>query len=105
MRDPEARNGKMWASRAAAGRNGRARLHVCVEWMVPPSGSWVLMTGIASGVGRGLASACSVGGGTAADGAKGVVAITAVALPAWYPAWLAVVSREERSCSASVKST
>jgi len=26
-------------SRAAAGRNGRARLHVCVDWMVPPSGS------------------------------------------------------------------
>jgi len=24
MRDPAARNGKMWASRAAAGRNGRA---------------------------------------------------------------------------------
>jgi len=23
MRDPDARNGKMWASRAAAGRNGR----------------------------------------------------------------------------------
>jgi len=45
-----------------------------------------------SGVGRGLASACSVGGGTAAAGAKGVVAITAVALPAWYLAWLAVVS-------------
>ena len=39
MRDPDARNGKMWASRAAAGRNGRARLHVCVDWMVPPSGS------------------------------------------------------------------
>ena len=42
MRDPEARNGKMWASRAAAGRKGRARLHVCVEWMVPPSGSWAV---------------------------------------------------------------
>jgi len=47
MRDPEARNGKMWASRAAACRNGRARLHVCVEWMVPPSGSWAVMPGIA----------------------------------------------------------
>ena len=45
MRDPDARNGKMWASRAAAGRNGRARLHVCVEWMVPPSGSWAVMPG------------------------------------------------------------
>ena len=52
-----------------------------------------------SGVGRGLArmaSACSVGSGTAAAGAKGVVAITAVAFPAWYPAWLEVVSREDR---------
>ena len=26
-------------SRAEAGRNGTARLHVCVDWMVPPSGS------------------------------------------------------------------
>jgi len=48
IRDPDARNGKMWASRAAAGRNGRARLHVCVEWMVPPSGSWAVMPGIAA---------------------------------------------------------
>ena len=48
MRDPDARNGKMWASRAAAGRNGRARLHVCVDWMVPPSGSWAVMPGIAA---------------------------------------------------------
>jgi hypothetical protein len=40
MRDPDARNGKMWPSRAAGGRNGRARLHLCVDWMVPPSGSW-----------------------------------------------------------------
>jgi hypothetical protein len=48
MRDPDARNGKMWASRAAAGRNGRARLHVCVDWMVPPSGNWAVMPGIAA---------------------------------------------------------
>ena len=48
MRDPEARNGKMWASRAAAGRNGRARLHVCVEWMMPPSGRWAVMPGMAA---------------------------------------------------------
>jgi hypothetical protein len=47
MRDPDARYGKMWASRAAAGRNGRARLRVCVNWMVPPSGSWAVMPGIA----------------------------------------------------------
>ena len=46
MRDPDARNGKMLASRTAAGRNGRARLHVCVEWMVPPSGSWAVMPGM-----------------------------------------------------------
>jgi len=45
MRDPDARNGKMWASRAAAGRNGRARQYVCVEWMVPPLGSWAVMPG------------------------------------------------------------
>ena len=36
------------ASHAAAGRNGRARRHVCVEWMVPPSGSWAVMPGIAA---------------------------------------------------------
>ena len=48
MRDPDARNGKMWASRAAAGRKGRARLHVCVELMVQPSASWALMPGIAA---------------------------------------------------------
>jgi hypothetical protein len=48
MRDPDARYGKIWASRAAAGRNGRARLRVCVDWMVPPSGSWAVMPGIAA---------------------------------------------------------
>jgi hypothetical protein len=48
VRDPDARNGKMRASRAAAGRNGRARLHVCVDWMVPPSGSWAVMPGTAA---------------------------------------------------------
>jgi len=48
MRDPDARNGKIWASRAAAGRKRRSRLHVCVEVMVPPSGSWALMPGIAA---------------------------------------------------------
>jgi hypothetical protein len=48
MRDPDARNGKMWASRAASGRNGRARLHGCVDWMVPPSGSWAVMPGNAA---------------------------------------------------------
>ena len=48
MGDPDARNGKMWASRAAAGRN--ERLHVCVDWMVPPSGSWAVMPGIAAGL-------------------------------------------------------
>jgi len=48
MRDPDARNGKMWASRAAAGRHGRARQHVCVDWVVPPSGSWADMPGIAA---------------------------------------------------------
>jgi len=48
MRDPDARNGKMWSSRAAAGMNGRARLHVCVDWMVPPSGSWAVMPAIAA---------------------------------------------------------
>ena len=47
MRDPDARNGKMWASCAAAGRSGRFRLHVCVDWMVPLSGSWAVMPGIA----------------------------------------------------------
>ena len=47
MRDPDARNGKMWASRAAAGRSGKFRLHVCVDWMVPPSRSWAVMPGIA----------------------------------------------------------
>jgi hypothetical protein len=47
MRDPDARNGKMWASRAAAGRSGKFRLDVCMEWMVPPSGSWAVMPGIA----------------------------------------------------------
>jgi hypothetical protein len=46
MRDPDARNGKMWASPAAAGRNGRFRLHVCVDWMVPPSGSWAEIPGM-----------------------------------------------------------
>ena len=40
MRNPDARNGKMWASRTAAGRNGRARLHVCVDWMVGKLGSY-----------------------------------------------------------------
>jgi len=30
LSDPDARNGKMWASRAAAGRNGRFKLYVCV---------------------------------------------------------------------------
>ena len=48
IRDPDARNGKIWASRAAAGRNGRARLHVCVDWIVPPSGSWAVIPGIAA---------------------------------------------------------
>jgi len=38
----------MWASRAAAGRNGRFRLHVCVNWMVPPLGRWAVMPGIAA---------------------------------------------------------
>jgi len=37
----------MWASPAAAGRSGKFRLHVCVDWMVPPSGSWAVMPGIA----------------------------------------------------------
>jgi len=45
MRDSDARNGKMWASRAAAGRNGKFRLHVCVDWMVPPLGSWAVIPG------------------------------------------------------------
>ena len=62
-----------------------------------------------SGVGRGL-DACHSQRvfrwrWKAAAGAKGVVAITAVAFPAWYPAWLEVMSREEWSCSASVKSS
>jgi len=48
MMDPVARNGKMWASCAVAGRNGRFRLHVCVDWMVPPLGSWPVMPGIAA---------------------------------------------------------
>ena len=39
---------EMWASRAAAGRKGRARLHVCVDWMVPLSVSWAVMPGIAA---------------------------------------------------------
>jgi len=39
MRDPDARYGKMWASRAAAGKNGKFRLRVCVDWMVPLSGA------------------------------------------------------------------
>jgi hypothetical protein len=47
MRDPDARYGKMWASRAAAGKNGKFRLHVCVDWMVPPLGSWAVIPGIA----------------------------------------------------------
>jgi hypothetical protein len=47
MRDPDARNGKMRASRAVAGRSGKFRLYVCVDWMVPPSGSWAVMPGIA----------------------------------------------------------
>jgi len=54
---------------------------------------------------RAIASACSVGGGTAAAGAKGVVGIAAVTFPACYPAWLEVVRREERSCSALVNSS
>ena len=54
---------------------------------------------------RAIASACSIGGGTAAAGAEGVLGIAAVAFPAWYPAWLEVVSSEERSCSASVNSS
>jgi hypothetical protein len=45
---PNGDKGKMWASRAAAGRNGRFRLHVCVDWMVPPLGSWAVMPGIAA---------------------------------------------------------
>ena len=28
-------------------RNGRVRLHVCVDWMVALSGSWAVMPGIA----------------------------------------------------------
>jgi len=47
MRDPDARYGKMWASRAAAGKNGKFRLRVCVDWMVPLSGSWAVVPGIA----------------------------------------------------------
>ena len=54
---------------------------------------------------RAIASACSVGGGTAAAGAKGVLGIAAVTFPAWYPAWLEVVRREERSCSATVNNS
>jgi hypothetical protein len=48
MRDPDARTGKIWASRAAAGRKGMARLHVCVDWMVQPSGSWAVIPGTAA---------------------------------------------------------
>jgi len=51
-----------------------------------------------------IASACSVGGGMVAAGAKSVVGIAAVAFPAWNTAWLEVVSSEERSCSAPVNS-
>jgi len=49
MRDPDARNGKMWASWAAAGRNhGKFKVHVCVDWgVVPLSGSWAVIPGIA----------------------------------------------------------
>ena len=54
---------------------------------------------------RAIASACSVGGGTAVAGAKGVLGIAAVTFPAWYPAWLEVVRREEWSCSASVNNS
>ena len=54
---------------------------------------------------RAIASACSVGGGTAVAAAKGVLGIAAVTFPAWYPAWLEVVRREERSCSASVNNS
>jgi len=54
---------------------------------------------------RAIASACSFGGGTAVAGAKGVLGIAAVTFPAWYPAWLEVVRREEWSCSASVNNS
>jgi len=43
---------------------------------------------------RAIASACSVGGGTAVAGAKGVLGIAAVTFAVWYPAWLEVVRRE-----------
>jgi len=54
---------------------------------------------------RAIASACSVGGGTAAAGAKSVSGIAAVTFPAWDSAWLEVVRREERSCLASVNNS
>ena len=51
------------ASHAAAGRNGRARLRVCVDWMVPQTESWAVMPGIAAHLfvnGALLVTKCSV---------------------------------------------
>jgi len=72
-----------------------AAIKVAICAWVAPAVAWT----------RAIASACYVDGGTATTAAKGVVGITAVTFPAWYPAWLVVVRREERSCSASVNSS